>query len=94
MRKALLAVLCSLALVPAAHGASGIDLRFETFNASLNRGAAGQLKSDLMMPDADTVRVRQIKNVAEVIQRVRPDVLVINEFDFEPDASRSSATTS
>jgi Endonuclease/Exonuclease/phosphatase family len=86
MRKALLAVLCGLALVPAAHGASGTDLRFETFNASLNRGAAGQLKSDLMIPDADTVRVQQIKNVAEVIQRVRPDVLLINEFDFEPDA--------
>jgi endonuclease/exonuclease/phosphatase family protein len=86
MRKALLAALCGLILVPSAHAASGADLRFETFNASLNRAAAGQLKSDLSSPGAATVRVQQAKNVAEVIQRVRPDVLLINEFDFEPDA--------
>jgi hypothetical protein len=40
----------------------------------------------LSNPSADTIPVRQAKNVAEVIQRVRPDVLLINEFDFAPAA--------
>lgn len=53
-------------------------VRFATFNASLNRGAAGQLVSDLSTPDN-----AQAKAVAEVIQRSRPDVLLINEFDFD-----------
>jgi hypothetical protein len=53
-------------------------VRFATFNASLNRDAPGQLVRDLSTPDN-----QQAKNVAEIIQRVRPDVLLINEFDYE-----------
>jgi Endonuclease/Exonuclease/phosphatase family len=52
-------------------------VRFATFNASLNRNGAGQLVADLSMPDN-----AQAKTVAEIIQRTRPDVLLINEFDF------------
>ena len=55
-------------------------VRFATFNASLNRAAEGQLVRDLSSRDD-----AQARNVAEVIQRVRPDVLLINEFDFDPD---------
>src|SRR5215211_5972915 len=55
-------------------------VRFATFNASLNRNFAGQLVSDLSTPDNV-----QAKTVAEIIQRVQPDVLLINEFDFYPD---------
>jgi hypothetical protein len=58
------------------------DARFATFNASLNRNAPGLLVSDLSTPGESSVRVRQAKNVAEVIQRVQPDVLLVNEFDF------------
>jgi hypothetical protein len=73
----------ALAAAPAgAHSSKDDDVRFATFNASLNRGAAGQLVEDLSNPAADTARVRQIENVAEVIQRLRPDVVLINEFDF------------
>jgi hypothetical protein len=57
------------------------DVRFATFNASLNRFSLGQLKTDLSTPNN-----AQAKAVAEIIQRARPDVLLINEFDFEPDA--------
>jgi hypothetical protein len=46
------------------------------------RATAGQLVADLSDPDADNVRVDQAKNVAEVIQRAAPDVVLINEFDF------------
>lgn len=52
-------------------------VRFATFNASLNRNFAGQLVSDLSTPNNT-----QAKRVAEIIQRTRPDILLINEFDF------------
>jgi hypothetical protein len=95
MKRLLLAVLVlalaglpALEIAPRALAAPPqTDVRFATFNASLNRNAAGQLQTHLSDPDADTVFVRQIKNVAEVIQRVQPDVLVINEFDFDPVAA-------
>jgi hypothetical protein len=71
----LTAVLAALLLAPAA-GAENV--RFSTFNASLNRSAAGQLIADLSTPTN-----QQARNAAETIQRVRPDVLLINEFDFD-----------
>jgi hypothetical protein len=90
MKRLLMVVVGLLVLAPSANAASGADVRFATFNASLNRAAAGQLVSDLSNPGATTppqsIRVQQAKNVAEVIQRVRPDVLLINEFDFAPAA--------
>jgi 3-phytase len=56
----------------------GNTVRFATFNASLNRATAGALVQDLSTPNN-----AQASNVAEVIQRERPDVLLINEFDFD-----------
>ena len=84
MNRFLVAVLAALVVTPSAWAAE--QVRFTTFNASLNRAAEGQLVEHLSDPTADTVFVRQAKNVAEVIQRVRPDVLLINEFDFAPEA--------
>ncbi len=55
-------------------------VRFATFNASLNRNSAGQLIQDLSTPNNS-----QAKTVAEIVQRNRPDVLLINEFDFDAD---------
>jgi hypothetical protein len=56
------------------------DVRFATFNASLNRNAAGQLITDLA-----TSGNQQAQNAAETIQRANPDVLLVNEFDFYPN---------
>ncbi|MBW8761012.1 MAG: endonuclease/exonuclease/phosphatase family protein [Microbacterium sp.] len=53
------------------------DVRFATFNASLNRGAEGALVGDLSAPGN-----AQADAVAEIIQRANPDVLLINEFDY------------
>ena len=66
----------------AGRGDRGRDqtVRFATYNASLNRAAAGQLVSDLSTP-ANT----QARNIAEVLQRVRPDVVLLNEFDYVED---------
>ena len=55
------------------------DVRFATFNASVNRNADGELLQELSNGDDP-----QLQNVAEIIQRVRPDVLLMNEFDFVP----------
>ncbi|MCW8377275.1 endonuclease/exonuclease/phosphatase family protein [Streptomyces justiciae] len=71
------AALAGTAAVPAS--ASGRrTVRFATFNASLNRGTQGALITDLSTPDNT-----QARNVAETIQRVDPDVLLINEFDHD-----------
>jgi hypothetical protein len=72
-----------VALVVAEASAAGRDaVRFATYNASLNRFAEGQLVGDLSAPSADTPGTRQAKVIAEVVQRLQPDVLLINEFDF------------
>jgi Endonuclease/Exonuclease/phosphatase family len=80
MKRLLLATLAALVLAPAAI-AGEADVRFATYNASLNRNFAGQLRTDL-----STTLNPQASAVAEVIQRVRPDVLLVNEFDFDPAA--------
>ena len=59
-------------------------VRFAAFNASLNRFNAGDLAAELSAPGS-----AQPDTVAEIIQRVRPEVLLINEFDF--DAAGSAA---
>lgn len=56
------------------------ELRVATYNASLNRAAAGELVDDLSTPDD-----AQAQAVAEVIQRTAPDVVLLNEFDYVPD---------
>src|SRR3990170_6609004 len=58
--------------------ATAAPLRFATYNASLNRSAQDRLIRDLSTPGN-----RQARLVAEIIQRVRPDVLLLNEFDFD-----------
>ncbi|WP_026402320.1 endonuclease/exonuclease/phosphatase family protein [Actinomadura rifamycini] len=54
------------------------DVRFATFNASLNRAAEGELVADLSGRTDE-----QARTVAEIIQRARPDVLLVNEFDYD-----------
>ena len=53
-------------------------VRFATFNASLNRFNLGDLATELSTPGSTQPDV-----IAEIIQRTRPDVLLINEFDFD-----------
>lgn len=79
----LIVVLLLLVLVSAAAASPATarpdSVRFATFNAALNRFNEGQLISDLSAPDNE-----QAQAVAEIIQRTRPDVLLLNEFDFDP----------
>ena len=79
MSRFLVAALAALVLAPMAAAAPPeADVRFATFNASLNRFSAGQLIADLSTPTN-----AQARNAAETIQRVRPDVVLINEFDYD-----------
>lgn len=58
------------------------NVRVAQFNASLNRNNEGDLVTDLSTPDNP-----QAQTVAEIIQRVNPDLLLVNEFDFVADGS-------
>ncbi len=58
------------------------DLRVATFNAYLNRASQGELYSDLLSSND-----MQIKNIAHIVQLVQPDVLLINEFDYNATAN-------
>jgi hypothetical protein len=80
LKRALIAAAAALAVAaPSAAAHHDDTLRFATFNSSLNRNFDGELVQVLSTPNDP-----QIRNVAEIIQRVRPHVLLLNEFDFVP----------
>ena len=54
-------------------------IRFATFNAALSGPTAEELAGRLATPDD-----AELKRVAQIIQTVRPDVLLLNEFDHDP----------
>ena len=63
-------ILCfMLVLATATTGMGAEKIRFATFNTSLNRPAAGELRDELKEGTSE-----QARKVAEILQRVRPDV--------------------
>jgi 3-phytase len=99
---ALLLLSAALLVWPNPAGASGPPeaVRFATFNASLNRNLPGQALTDLLAPFnsaepdlALRLRRAQAANVAEIIQRTRPEVLLINEFDYVAGPVTGNALT-
>ncbi|MCK9489808.1 MAG: endonuclease/exonuclease/phosphatase family protein [Xanthomonadales bacterium] len=64
----------------ATESGSRVKIRFATFNASLSGASDGELRERL-----GSRRDDQLRRVAGIIQAVRPDVLLINEFDWDPD---------
>ena len=78
-------LLCSLAL---SHPALAVDddrqqIRFATFNIAMGLKSEGELYERLRSGEDEA-----LKKVAAVIQKVRPDVLLLNEFDyFELDSA-------
>ena len=61
-------------------------VRIATFNCSLNRPTPGGLRASLATPDD-----AQARAVAQIIQRVRPDVLLLQEFDYDADGESMSS---
>ncbi len=71
-----------LALACSSWAAPPASVRFATFNTSLNRTDLGTpLLTALNAPT--TGAGLAVKKVAEILQRVRPDVVLLNEFDFD-----------
>jgi endonuclease/exonuclease/phosphatase family metal-dependent hydrolase len=79
LRRTVVVGLSVVLLVAARHAvAQGPTIRVATYNTSLFREADGQLVKDLARGDND-----QARKIAEVIQRVRPDIVLLNEFDYD-----------
>ena len=57
-------------------------LRIATFNSAMNRKKAGELAEDLAQGDS------QAKKIAEVIAKVSPDILLLNEIDYDQDTAK------
>ena len=76
-------VLAALVMTTLAGHSRADPVRFATFNASMNRAAAGELAAALRGGDP------QIAKVAEIIRAVDPDVIAINEFDYGEGLDRA-----
>lgn len=77
------ALVCTIACVPLlihlGYSRSSIEVpvvRFATFNVALNRPAAGELLRELRGGAS-----AQARRIAEILQRVRPDVVLLCEVD-------------
>lgn len=57
---------------------TGTAIRVATFNAALNRNKPGELAANLASGDP------QASKIAALIQCVGPDILLVNELDYEP----------
>lgn len=69
----------------------GQTMRVATFNVSMeatNYSAKGeQLNGGELFAELATGKHPQIKNIAAIIQQVRPDIILLNEFDYTSDDS-------
>lgn len=83
--------LFSLAVLLFASLSHAQTIRVATFNVSME-ASNYQQQNQALQPDKLKTLLKQgdhpqIKNIAEIIQRVRPDILLLNEFDYiaEPE---------
>ncbi|MBW6398606.1 endonuclease/exonuclease/phosphatase family protein [Roseomonas sp. HJA6] len=61
---------------------SADTIRIATFNASLNRATEGELVADLSARND-----QQARTVAEILQRLAADIVLVNEFDYDADGA-------
>ena len=74
------AVLVGLTQFDGVAAVYGQTVRFATYNVDLSQRNRGELIKRLSTPD-----YQEARNVAEVIQRINPDVILLNEFDYDAD---------
>jgi len=60
-------------------------IRIATYNVALHRDALGDLAKELASDHS-----RPAKSISEVIQRVRPDILLLNEIDFDQQGNTAN----
>lgn len=81
-----LLILIALPLSAQTDSPTATTVRFATFNIAFNRPTEGALRKELEAGDSDPAR-----KIAEVIQRARPDVLLLCEFDYDSDGAGLTA---
>ncbi len=79
-----LAFLCTLSMN--SHSVQGDEaapktIRIATYNVSLYGTKTGEIRDRLSSGDD-----QQAANVAAIVQTIRPDILLVNEIDHDPDA--------
>jgi endonuclease/exonuclease/phosphatase family metal-dependent hydrolase len=77
-RLSLLLAALGLAALPA----TAETIRVATFNTALSRNEAGAFVQEMRLGGSE-----QAAAVAEIIQRVRPDILLLNEIDHDPQGN-------
>ncbi|MBX2848005.1 MAG: endonuclease/exonuclease/phosphatase family protein, partial [Acidiferrobacterales bacterium] len=68
-----------------------LTVRVATFNVSIeanNYSANDELNPAIVQQHLASGDFQQLKNIAEIIQRVRPDILLLNEFDYIENADQ------
>jgi endonuclease/exonuclease/phosphatase family metal-dependent hydrolase len=60
-------------------GPLAAEVRVATFNIAMGFERAGEMAAALGSGDHERLRM-----VAEILQRVRPDIVLLNEFDYDP----------
>lgn len=84
-------MMLSAAVTPAS--SKEIELTFATYNVSMEadnyvpRGTKGNSEK-ILIQELSTGANQQIKNIATIIQTVRPDVILLNEFDYIQDPEK------
>lgn len=83
---------CLIILWSVANLVQAKTIRIATFNASMdgsNYVARGERpKGNELASRLASGKEPQIQNIAEIIQIVRPDILLLNEFDYIPDETK------
>lgn len=70
------------------------QLTIATFNVSMeseNYQAKGPLGPDVLARQLQTGNNQQIRNIAAIIQRTAPDIILLNEFDYIADPAKGVA---
>ena len=90
-RRFICGLLAILSMLGCSVKSNGFDepeprIRLATFNCSLNRNEAGSLAAELAGGNA-----MQARQIAKILRQIRPDVVLLNEFDYTTDGAAADA---
>jgi endonuclease/exonuclease/phosphatase family metal-dependent hydrolase len=85
MRIPVLFFLLIMALPAPLVAADGAPVRIATYNIAMGLEAAGEMKAAL-----ESGNDARLEGVARVLQRVRPDIVLLSEFDYDPSVDAAA----
>lgn len=84
---------CYCAILLVMNTVQAKTIRVASFNVSMEAGnyigINATPKGDELFILLDKGEHQQIRNIAEIIQRVRPDIILLNEFDYHADDGKA-----